>query len=224
MKALIKFLVSFSLVAVVFTACGGGSGSSDTSVSLVSNTVLAEINKDTNLTGSLVFKNNTSTSYDYNITADVNGSVMKTGSLVSSSSSASGEYTFPVDINLTAISEGNYTLNSEITGAGAGYSLGHKFVIISTPTISLADQTVNDNGGGLATNLPAPTVTNVQSGAVYSIVNNTVTGLTINSSTGVMTYDNNINGSNSFNVTVKVTNQDGGSDTATFTLNVTDNG
>ena len=95
---------------------------------------------------------------------------------------------------------------------------------ISSPTISLADQTVDDNGGGQATDLPAPTVSDVQSGAVYSIVNNTVTGLTINSSTGVMTYDNDINGSNSFNVTIKVTNPDGGSDTATFTLNVNDVG
>jgi hypothetical protein len=94
---------------------------------------------------------------------------------------------------------------------------------ISSPTISLADQTVDDNGGGQATDLPAPTVSDVQSGAVYSIVNNTVTGLTINSSTGVMTYDNDINPSNSFNVTIKVTNPDGGSDTATFTLNINDN-
>jgi hypothetical protein len=75
---------------------------------------------------------------------------MKTGSLVSISSSASGEYTFPVDINLTGISEGNYTLNSEITGAGSGYSLGHKFVIKNLAPVWTASSyntglTIQDN-------------------------------------------------------------------------------
>jgi hypothetical protein len=87
----------------------------------------------------------------------------------------------------------------------------------------MANQTVDDNGGGLATDLPAPTVSNVQSGAVYSIVNNTVTGLTINSSTGVMTYDNNLLDSDVFNVTIKVTNPDGGTSSTTFTLTILDN-
>ncbi len=93
---------------------------------------------------------------------------------------------------------------------------------VSNPTISMADQTVDDNGGALATDLPAPTVTDVQAGAVYSIVTGT-TGLTINSSTGVMTYDNDINPSQSFSITIKVTNPDGGNASTTFTLNVNDN-
>jgi len=89
-------------------------------------------------------------------------------------------------------------------------------------SISLADQSVNDNGGGLATNLPAPTVNNVDAGAVYSIVTGT-TGLTINSSTGVMTYDNDVNGNQNFSITIKVTNPDGGNSSTTFTLTVLDN-
>ena len=94
---------------------------------------------------------------------------------------------------------------------------------ISTPTISLGAQSVNDNGGGLATNLPAPTVTGVNAGAVYSITTG-VAGLTINSSTGVMTYDHNVNtGNESHSITIKVTNTDGGTSSTTFTLNIVDN-
>nr|WP_321266152.1 cadherin repeat domain-containing protein [uncultured Sulfurimonas sp.] len=95
---------------------------------------------------------------------------------------------------------------------------------ISTPTISLADQTVNDNGGGLATDLPAPTVSGVNAGAVYSITTG-VAGLTINASTGVMTYDKNLdsNTNESHSITIKVTNTDGGTSSTTFTLNIVDN-
>ena len=93
---------------------------------------------------------------------------------------------------------------------------------ISSPTISMADQTVNDNGGGLATDLPAPTVTGVTAGAVYSIVTGT-TGLTINSSTGVMTYNNDLFANTNFSITIKVTNTDGGTNSTTFTLTVLDN-
>lgn len=94
---------------------------------------------------------------------------------------------------------------------------------ISTPTISMADQTVNDNGGGLATVLPAPSVTGVTAGAVYSITNG-IAGLTINSSTGVMTYDGNVNtGNESHSITIKVTNTDTGTSSTTFTLNIIDN-
>ncbi len=93
---------------------------------------------------------------------------------------------------------------------------------VSSPTISLANQSVNDNGGGLATNLPAPSVTNVKTGAVYSIVTGT-TGLTINSSTGVMTYNTDLNSTTNFNITIKVTNPDGGNSSTTFTLTVVNN-
>lgn len=96
---------------------------------------------------------------------------------------------------------------------------------ISTPTINaIATQNVNDNGGGLATTLLTVSGTNINAGAVFSIVADpTAGGLTINSSTGVLIYDANINGFQTYSITVKVLNTDGGSDTETFTLNVTDN-
>ena len=104
-------------------------------------------------------------------------------------------------------------------------------VAISTPTISMADQTVNDNGGGLATDLPAPSVTGVNAGAVYSIVSDTSAtttngypGLTINASTGIMNYDGDLFADTSFNITVKVINPDGGTSSTTFTLTVINNG
>ena len=93
----------------------------------------------------------------------------------------------------------------------------------STPTISMDDQTVNDNGGGLATDLPAPTVTNVEPGATYSIVT-PVDGLTIDPNTGVMTYDYNIDANTDYSVTIEVlNNSDGSNDTTTFTLHVINN-
>ncbi|WP_419763941.1 MAG: cadherin repeat domain-containing protein [Arcobacter sp.] len=97
--------------------------------------------------------------------------------------------------------------------------------LANAPTINtIATQNVNDNGGGLATTLLTVSGTNIQSGAVFSIVADpTAGGLTINSSTGVLVYDKDINPSQSYTITIKVVNPDGGSDTETFTLNVTDN-
>ena len=95
---------------------------------------------------------------------------------------------------------------------------------ISSPTISLANQTVNDNGGGLATNLPAPTVTGVTAGAVYSIVSDPTGGkLTINASTGVATWSGNLTSPGTYSITIKVTNTDGGTSSTTFTLTVLNN-
>ncbi len=95
---------------------------------------------------------------------------------------------------------------------------------ISSPTISMADQTVNDNGGGLATDLPAPTVTGVTAGAVYSIVNDPTSGmLTINASTGVATWSGNLTSPGTYSITIKVTNTDGGNSSTTFTLTVLNN-
>lgn len=94
------------------------------------------------------------------------------------------------------------------------------------PTINtIATQNVNDNGGGLATTLLTVSGTKIQSGAVFSIIADpTSGGLTINSSTGVLIFDKDVNGNQTYTITVKVVNPDGGSDTETFTLNVTDNG
>jgi len=96
---------------------------------------------------------------------------------------------------------------------------------ISSPTISLADQIVNDNGGGLATDLPAPTVTNVDAGAVYSIVNDPTSGaLTINAGTGVVIYDGDLGAPTDYSITIKVVNPDGGTSSTTFNLHVNNNG
>jgi len=96
---------------------------------------------------------------------------------------------------------------------------------ISTPTISMADQTINDNGGFGSTDLPAPTVTDVQAGAVYSIVNDPTSGmLTINSSTGVATWSGDLLTTTNYTITIKVVNPDGGTSSTTFTLTVIDNG
>jgi hypothetical protein len=95
---------------------------------------------------------------------------------------------------------------------------------ISTPTISMADQTVLDNGGAISTDLPAVTVTGVEAGAVYSLVADPTAGkLTINSTTGVMTWNGDVNGNQVYSITVKITNPDGGNASVTFTLNVTNN-
>jgi len=106
-------------------------------------------------------------------------------------------------------------------------------VAVSAPTIAMANQTVNDNGGALATALPAPTVTGVLPGAVYAIVANPMkinpnTGLrelTINTATGVATYLGNetVGGIIPYTITIKVTNPDGGTQSVTFNLGVVDN-
>lgn len=96
---------------------------------------------------------------------------------------------------------------------------------ISSPTISMADQSVNDNGGAVPTDLPAPSVSGVTAGAVYSIVGDTTSGkLTINSSTGVMTWNGDVGTNTDYSITIKVTNTDGGNSSTTFTLTVVDNG
>ena len=97
-------------------------------------------------------------------------------------------------------------------------------VAASTPTIAMANQTVNDNGGFLSTALPAPTVTGIQPSAVYSIVADPTAGmLTINASTGVMTWLGNLVGPGSYNITVQVANPDGGTASVTFVLTVINN-
>ncbi len=95
---------------------------------------------------------------------------------------------------------------------------------ISTPTISLANQSVNDNGGAVPTDLPAPSVTGVTSGAVYSIVADPTGGkLTINASTGVATWSGDLLNSATYSITIKITNTDGGTSSITFTLTILDN-
>jgi len=95
---------------------------------------------------------------------------------------------------------------------------------ISTPTISLAAQTVDDNGGAVTTDLPSPIVTNVQAGAIYSIVGDTTGGkLTINSSTGIATWNGDLSAPNDYSITIKVVNTDGGNSSTTFNLHINNN-
>lgn len=97
--------------------------------------------------------------------------------------------------------------------------------VVSTPILTtIATQNVDDNGGGLATSILTVSGTNINTGAVFSIVSDpTSGGLTINATTGALTYDADVVGNKVYSITVKILNTDGGSDTVTFTLNVTDN-
>jgi hypothetical protein len=92
---------------------------------------------------------------------------------------------------------------------------------ISSPTISLANQSVNDGGAAGSVDLPAPTVTNINAGAVYSIVADPTGGkLTINAGTGVATWYGDLFADTDFSITIKVLNTDGGTSSTTFTLTV----
>jgi hypothetical protein len=94
----------------------------------------------------------------------------------------------------------------------------------NAPTIAMANQVVNDNGGFSTTALPAPSVTKVVSGAVYSIVSDPTGGkLTINANTGVATWDGDAGSDTAYSITIKVVNPDGGTSSTTFTLTVVDN-
>lgn len=101
-------------------------------------------------------------------------------------------------------------------------------VVISTPTISIADITIDDDGGWSVRTVTTPTVSGVEAGAVYALVSDLTSGmLTINSSTGAMTWYGDVVASGpgsfvTFIVTVKVTNSDGGTATTTFNLSVED--
>jgi hypothetical protein len=95
---------------------------------------------------------------------------------------------------------------------------------ISTPTISMANQTVYDNGGASAI-IGTPTVTNVVTGAIYTFTSNPFGSmLTINSSTGQMTWYGDLFGDQTETITVKVTNPDTGTANASFSLTVINNG
>ncbi|MDX9796536.1 MAG: Ig domain-containing protein [Arcobacteraceae bacterium] len=92
------------------------------------------------------------------------------------------------------------------------------------PTIAMANQSVNDGGGAGSVDLPAPSVTKVVSGAVYSIVSDPTGGkLTINAGTGVATWNGDLGADTNYSITIKVTNPDGGTNSTTFTLTVVDN-
>jgi len=95
----------------------------------------------------------------------------------------------------------------------------------NAPTIAMANQSVNDGGGAGSVDLPAPSVTKVVSGAVYSIVSDPTGGkLTINAGTGIATWNGDLGADTDYSITIKVVNPDGGTSSTTFTLSVIDNG
>lgn len=119
------------------------------------------------------------------------------------------------------------TLNSvSINIGGVIRSFGVTTSSISTPTISMPNQTIYDHDGFLATDLPKPIVSGVVPGAVYEFVQ-TSRQLTvaINSSTGIVTHQGSVGAalSMTFSITIKVTNPDGGNQSVTFDLRVCSN-
>ncbi len=92
------------------------------------------------------------------------------------------------------------------------------------PTIAMANTSVNDEGGGAQPPF-SPTISNVDAGAVYSIVGDPTGGkLTINASTGAMTWNGDLGSTTNYNMTIKVVNPDNTNASTTFVLTVNDNG
>lgn len=142
--------------------------------------------------------------------------------------SASGTVNNGDTVSVRVISSGSGSTTTSATLNIGGVSDGFAVttgVAISTPTISMSNQTIDDNGGFVATSLPAPTVNDVVAGAVYEIVSNPTGGkLTINSSTGVATYlGDESPTAMDYSITIKVTNPDGGNQSVTFNLHVNNN-
>jgi len=96
---------------------------------------------------------------------------------------------------------------------------------VSSPTINaIWTQNINDNWGFVNVAVTTVAWTDINPWATYSIVSDsTWWKLTIDSNTWVLTWFWDINPSQNYSITIKVTNTDGWVDTDTFTLNVTDN-
>jgi len=136
MKTFVKMIISLSLVALMCNGCGGSSGGATSSASnplSVSNDLNSTLDYNGSLQGDVNITNGAYSSYDFNITADANSSVIKSGTLsnatVTTTATASVS-TFAVDVNMSGV-DGNFTFNSTITGVDSGDSstIGHKFVV-----------------------------------------------------------------------------------------------
>ena len=146
-----------------------------------------------------------------NIDGDITSSIVEAGDTVNPN--VAGTYTVTYNV-------------SDESGNAATQKTHTVEVKISTPVIdTIPTQNVFDWGGGLATTLLTVTGTDIHSNAEYTIVGDPTSGaLTIGKTTGTLIYDRDINPSQTYSITVKVVNiDDGGEDTETFTLNVTDN-
>jgi hypothetical protein len=97
-----------------------------------------------------------------------------------------------------------------------------KITQTSQPSIFIADQSIDDDGGLTDRPLLAPVVSNIKTGAIYEIVSDPSLGLNINANTGLMFWRGNEGGNQNFIITIKVTNPDGGFATTIFNLTVND--
>lgn len=89
---------------------------------------------------------------------------------------------------------------------------------------SFQPQLIHDMNGSEATYLPAPSGSNILPNAIYSIVvKPTEPFLTVNSSTGIITWYGNIDENTSYDVNLTVTNPDSSADTISFAIFVIDN-
>jgi hypothetical protein len=175
------------------------------------------------------------------VATDPDGMVEVTVELSKAGTLIDTRYAYPdanlsrIDVNETFGSpgEGNYTVTFTALGIDGGEgnrsvtTVSRSLLVtsesVSSPTIAMLDQAVDDQGGLLPTVLPAPTVTDVQLGALYSIVGNPAPlKITINPLTGVITWLGNVDDPTDYSVTIRVENLDGGHAETTFNLHVND--
>jgi len=97
---------------------------------------------------------------------------------------------------------------------------------ISTPTISMSNQSITDNAWFSSTNLPAPTVSWVLPGATYSISYTSsvwaLWSLNIDSSTWIITYLWDELWPTTYNVEITITNTDWWTQSTNFVVSVQD--
>jgi len=246
MKKTLNMLMALGLVAVL-TACGGNSGT-NSDENQTTPTEATETTTGTNTTN-FVFENRTNAELDtFYITNTVTiigiteAITVKTNNgtlIVNGVDTDVAEYSVNAGDTVAVRVRSSGSYSTTITTRVQAQGLEDFFAIttkadtptppvvtpISTPTISMANQTVNDDGGGFANPVGTPIVTGVNAGAVYSLTANPYgANLTINSSTGAMTWQGDLFSDTTETIGVKVLNTDGGTDTTTFSLTVIDNG
>ena len=144
--------------------------------------------------------------------------------------SSNGAFTYTPNTNYNGTDSFKYSVSNGIVTVEQTVNITitdvAEIVPISTPTISMATQTIGDGRGGFDINVGNPTVTNVVAGATYTLTSNPFGSmLTINSSTGQMTWHGDLfgNGTTTETITIRVTNPDTGTASSSFSLSVFDN-
>lgn len=196
--------------------------------------IVTSIDSNETLNGSIVLTDNDGLSANtiaFDL-LDLNDSNLSVYSGTMTDVQSDGNFTFSIDLLANSISASNYafvtTAISPVIGGENPQSdvvITHNIQVISTPTITMADQTVFDGGGNVDRNVGTPTVTNVVAGAIYTLTSNPFGSmLTINSSTGQMTWNGDLFGDQTETITIRVTNPDTGTASSSFSLSVVDNG